>query len=57
MKIILKYITLFSFLLVLSCSTDDDNGDDRPFCSEYNAQNPSDEFVPCENEESPCKCG
>ncbi len=55
-KRVLKYLFVFTCLIILGCSSDDD-GDDRPLCSEYNAQNPNDNFVPCESEESPCKCG
>ena len=54
-RTILKYLFIVLCLIIFGCSSDDN--DDRPFCSEYNEQNPNDDFIPCENEESPCKCG
>ena len=54
MKTTLKSLLILT-LFMFGCSSDD--GDDRPFCSEYNIQDPNADFVNCEDPESECKCG
>ncbi|WP_430466578.1 hypothetical protein [Winogradskyella ouciana] len=53
----MKAFVMYAFVMTFILGCTSDNSDERPFCSEYNVQSPDDNFIPCEDEESPCKCG